>query len=301
MTVDDLWRKNRRDNPGTPCDGVDLNRNLDLLWGVTEGQTSCSPCSDVFCGPSAFSEPETRNVKYLLDSHRIHCFVDVHSFSELDPLPVGARADPDDGPVPALHRAAERHLRDDRRAGYEEYMHPQDLHRFQTVGARIVDAIRRCAGGSTRASPASRSTRRPAPTATTSTAGTSPTRACARPTATRSRPARTSATPATRSIRPTRRRSSGRQVGNARAGAAVRLRDRADRHPAARRDTEVCLRRRAGRPARHDGGGSRMDRAVRARSGATDPRSRWATSDLPPRRPRCSSARPRSSATRSSR
>jgi hypothetical protein len=35
MTVDDLWRKNRRDNPGTPCDGVDLNRNLDILWGVT--------------------------------------------------------------------------------------------------------------------------------------------------------------------------------------------------------------------------------------------------------------------------
>jgi murein tripeptide amidase MpaA len=83
MTVDDLWRKNRRDNPGTPCDGVDLNRNLDVLFGVTEGQTSCSPCSDVFCGPSAFSEPETRNVKHLLDTRRIYCFVDVHSYSEL--------------------------------------------------------------------------------------------------------------------------------------------------------------------------------------------------------------------------
>jgi Zinc carboxypeptidase len=38
MTVDGLWRKNRRDNPGTACDGVDLNRNADLLWGITEGQ-----------------------------------------------------------------------------------------------------------------------------------------------------------------------------------------------------------------------------------------------------------------------
>lgn len=37
MTVDGLWRKNRRDNQGTACDGVDLNRNVDLLWGVTEG------------------------------------------------------------------------------------------------------------------------------------------------------------------------------------------------------------------------------------------------------------------------
>ena len=30
MTVDDMWRKNRRDNPGTSCDGVDLNRNVDI-------------------------------------------------------------------------------------------------------------------------------------------------------------------------------------------------------------------------------------------------------------------------------
>jgi len=83
MTVDDLCRKNRRDSPGSPCDGGDLNRNLDFMWGVTQGQTSCSPCSDVYCGPSASTEPETRNIKHLLDTHDIDTFADVHSFSEL--------------------------------------------------------------------------------------------------------------------------------------------------------------------------------------------------------------------------
>ena len=70
MNVDNLWRKNRRDNPGTDCDGVDLNRNFDVLWGVTQGQTSCAQCSEVYCGPQAFSEPETRNIRNVLDTRR---------------------------------------------------------------------------------------------------------------------------------------------------------------------------------------------------------------------------------------
>ncbi len=141
MTVDDLWRKNRRDNPNTACDGVDLNRNLDLLWGVTEGQTSCSPCSDVFCGPSAFSEPETRNVKYLLDSHRIDCFADVHSFSELILYPWGHAPTQTVDPTQRFTVLPSGTCASIADQGYEEYMTPQDLLRFETVGQRIVDAI----------------------------------------------------------------------------------------------------------------------------------------------------------------
>ena len=37
MNVDNLWRKNRRDNPGTACDGVDLNRNFDVALGRHPG------------------------------------------------------------------------------------------------------------------------------------------------------------------------------------------------------------------------------------------------------------------------
>ncbi len=141
ITADGMWRKNRRDNPGTSCDGVDLNRNLDLLWGVTEGQISCSPCSQVYCGPSVFSEPETRNVKHLLDTRRIDCFVDVHSYSELVLYPWGHAPTQTTDPskrFTTLPAATCLPISD---STYAEYMHPRDLQRFQTVAGRVVTAI----------------------------------------------------------------------------------------------------------------------------------------------------------------
>lgn len=141
MTVDDLWRKNRRDNPGTNCDGVDLNRNCDLLWGVTQGQTSCSPCSDVFAGSAAFSEPETRNVKFLLDTRRIDCFVDVHSYSELVLYPWGhvpTQTTDSTKRFTTLPTGTCTPITD---PTYQEYMTPRDQQRFQTVAQRIVTAI----------------------------------------------------------------------------------------------------------------------------------------------------------------
>jgi hypothetical protein len=141
MTVDGLWRKNRRDNPGTACDGVDLNRNADLLWGVTEGQTSCAPCADIYCGRSAFSEPETRNVRHLLDTLSIDCLADVHSYSELVLHPWG-HAPTQTGDTTkrfsTLPTATCQPITD---PSYAEYMTPRDLLRFETVGDRIVQAI----------------------------------------------------------------------------------------------------------------------------------------------------------------
>jgi murein tripeptide amidase MpaA len=141
MTVDDMWRGNRRDNPGTPCDGVDLNRNLDVLWGVTQGQTSCSPCSEVFCGPAAFSEPETRNVKFLLDTRRVDCFVDVHSYSELILYPWGHAPTQTVDANKRFTLLPSGTCAPIGQPGYAEYMAPRDLQRFQTVGQRIVSAI----------------------------------------------------------------------------------------------------------------------------------------------------------------
>ncbi|MGE7436451.1 M14 family metallopeptidase [Kitasatospora sp. NPDC001175] len=93
QTVDPMWRKNR--NPayshGPSCVGVDINRNYDFLFDFTTAfaphsgvQVSEDPCDyQVFHGPAAFSEPETRNVRRLLDSYpRTRWFVDVHSYSE---------------------------------------------------------------------------------------------------------------------------------------------------------------------------------------------------------------------------
>lgn len=141
MTVDGLWRKNRRDNVGSACDGVDLNRNADLLWGITEGQTSCDPCSDVYCGPSVFSEPETRNVRHLLDSHRIDCFADVHSYSELVLHPWGHAPTQTTDPTKRFTTLPTTACQPIRDPNYAEYMAPRDLTRFETVGDRIVQAI----------------------------------------------------------------------------------------------------------------------------------------------------------------
>ena len=51
-----MWRKNRRPNEGSSCIGTDLNRNFDFRWGQ-EGVSS-EPCSDIYRGESAGSEPE---------------------------------------------------------------------------------------------------------------------------------------------------------------------------------------------------------------------------------------------------
>jgi murein tripeptide amidase MpaA len=141
MTVDDMWRKNRRDNPGTSCDGVDLNRNADILWGVTEGQTSCAPCTDIYCGSAAFSEPENQNVKHLLDSHRVDHFVDVHSFSELVIYPWGHAVNQTTDPAQNFRTLPTGTCRPLGRPGYQEYIAPADLAQFRTVAQRIVDEI----------------------------------------------------------------------------------------------------------------------------------------------------------------
>ncbi|MEU5322674.1 M14 family zinc carboxypeptidase [Streptomyces sp. NPDC021056] len=141
LTVDGMWRKNLRDNPGTACDGVDLNRNAAILWGVTEGQTSCSPCSDVYAGAGAFSEPETRNVKHLLDTQSIHTFADVHSYSELVLYPWGHAFNQSTDPARRFTTLPTGTCAPIGVPGYQEYITVRDQQRFETVAGRIVDAI----------------------------------------------------------------------------------------------------------------------------------------------------------------
>lgn len=141
LNVDDMWRKNRRDNPGTPCDGVDVNRNADFVWGVAQGQTSCSPCADTYCGPSAFSEPEGRNVKFLLDTEQIVSFVDVHSYSELVLYPWGHAPTQSTDPSKRFTGLTTGTCTASIPATYREYMPPRDVQRFTTVAQRIVDDV----------------------------------------------------------------------------------------------------------------------------------------------------------------
>ena len=108
---------------------------------TAQGQTSCSPCTDVYCGPSAFSEPETRNIKHLLDTERMVSFVDVHSYSELVLFPWGHALTQSTDPTKRFTSLATGTCSATIPASYSEYMPPQDVQRFTTVAARIVSDI----------------------------------------------------------------------------------------------------------------------------------------------------------------
>jgi hypothetical protein len=146
MTVDDLWRKNRGDNPGTPCDGVDVNRNCDIMWGIITTNTSCNPCTSTFCGPDRFSEPESRNIRDLCDMHRIDVFLDVHSFSELVLFPWGHAQTQTTDASQLFTSLATGTCAPLSPATHQEYMLPRDQLRFQRVSRQIVADIQAVRG-----------------------------------------------------------------------------------------------------------------------------------------------------------
>lgn len=136
-----MWRKNRARNTGLPCMGVDLNRNTSFLWGSGIG-TSADSCSDVFKGPSAFSEPETRNVRWLIDSFSgLTCMVDVHSYSELVLYPWGDDQNQTTDPNQNFQNPSFDGLRGTFGNNYKEYIPPADLSANQAMGNRIRDGI----------------------------------------------------------------------------------------------------------------------------------------------------------------
>ncbi len=88
-----MWRKNRRKHPDGNY-GVDLNRNYDYkdpqngnIWGTTgiSKQTN----SDIYCGSSAFSEPESSAVKWFVNQHDFKIVLNNHSYSDVLLFPFG--------------------------------------------------------------------------------------------------------------------------------------------------------------------------------------------------------------------
>lgn len=81
------WRKTRSKHG--LCTGVDPNRNWDYEW-CKEG-ASKDPCSDMYCGPKAFSEVEVKGVADFImkNSKMMKGFIDFHSFSQLWMSPWG--------------------------------------------------------------------------------------------------------------------------------------------------------------------------------------------------------------------
>ncbi|TAH36326.1 MAG: hypothetical protein EYC70_10995 [Planctomycetota bacterium] len=77
-----LWRKNRRNNGGGSF-GVDLNRNYGWEWGGQWNGSSGNPDSEVYRGPSAFSEPETRACRDALALHPPGMSISAHTYADL--------------------------------------------------------------------------------------------------------------------------------------------------------------------------------------------------------------------------
>ncbi|XP_022254702.1 carboxypeptidase B-like [Limulus polyphemus] len=85
-----MWRKTR--SVGTSvwgCIGVDANRNFGFKWN--QGGASSNPCSDLYAGPKAFSEPETKAISefILARKNQVKLYIATHSYSQLWLTPWG--------------------------------------------------------------------------------------------------------------------------------------------------------------------------------------------------------------------
>jgi len=78
-----MWRKNRRDNSGSSCDGVDINRNYGYQWGLDNTGSSADPCDEDYRGASAFSEPETQAMRDFCNNHEFINALNYHTYSNL--------------------------------------------------------------------------------------------------------------------------------------------------------------------------------------------------------------------------
>ena len=117
------WRKNRRPAPrgrGSKSIGVDINRNFPLLWRFdryfapnTVGSSFKPSDYESYVGPRPASEPETRNVIWLLDRFpNIRYLVDLHFHDQV----------------------------------YREYLSAADAKLATRMGKRMADTIQRVRG-----------------------------------------------------------------------------------------------------------------------------------------------------------
>jgi carboxypeptidase T len=154
QTSDIDWRKNMRPAPPKKpgCEGVDINRNFDFLWhypdyfdpaSAVSGSTNpCDP--QVFIGPGAASEPETKNVVWLFETYpNIRFYVDVHSYSELILYDWGDDEEQTENPDMNFRNAAyhgKRGIKADSK--YREYVIPKDRTLRQNLAGLMQKAIK---------------------------------------------------------------------------------------------------------------------------------------------------------------
>jgi len=154
LSTDNLWRKNRRPEKGSCGDGtqpvgVDLNRNCAIVFGVipSYGEVSCDPCDyQVYCGPAAFSEPESANIEKFLSDHPIDTFADVHSYEQLILYPWGHAPEQTTDPAENFTTLLTGTCSPIPDSSYREYIDPVDLIWFQFIGNQIASDVAKVRG-----------------------------------------------------------------------------------------------------------------------------------------------------------
>src|SRR5882672_2167423 len=153
MEQQPMWRKNRRPAPrgrGARSIGVDINRNFPMMWRFDRHfapdtvESSHLPSDfETYVGPRAGSEPETRNVIWLLDRYpQIRYFVDLHAYGETILHSWGTDDNQSDDPTmsfanPAFDGKRGRIHDDD----YREHIDPDDEKRAIRLGRQTSRAI----------------------------------------------------------------------------------------------------------------------------------------------------------------
>lgn len=100
----DIWGRNRC------CRGVDLNRNFDFHFKETG--SSDDPCSEIYQGTGAFSEPETRAIRDAVLSKRykgrMDGFITLHTYSQIWIHPYGHKKDSYPGDIKELYEVGKK-------------------------------------------------------------------------------------------------------------------------------------------------------------------------------------------------
>ncbi len=137
------WRKNRNPNAITNTGdiGVDINRNFDFLWSSGIG-TSTDPADEIYKGTDLFSEPENKNVQYILDAYsNIGYYLDVHSYSSLIMYSWGNAKNQSIDSNQNFRNPAYDDARKDPNSNYEEYIPTEDELRMKDLANRMNAAL----------------------------------------------------------------------------------------------------------------------------------------------------------------
>ncbi|HVR65350.1 MAG TPA: M14 family zinc carboxypeptidase [Verrucomicrobiae bacterium] len=155
QNTDRDWRKNRNTANHASCIGTDLNRNYDFAFDLNKyfdtvnsavtTYTSTNPCDKyVYQGPNPFSEPETRNIRWLLDSYgRMRWFVDIHGYTSQGEIyhPWGDDQNQNGDAAMNWRNPAFDHQRGRAGDSYKEHMYPGDQATHVFLANRLRDGI----------------------------------------------------------------------------------------------------------------------------------------------------------------